>query len=146
MGSLEEMGNIVISIKPEFCKAIYSGKKLVELRKGIGSAFVPGARLYIYTSSPEKAITGEAIIESVQRLTPSDIKDQYLASACISEKDFDQYYLGKEYGHVISLSSIMKYEFATGLSEMRRLGFHAPQSYSYPTQEIINYIESRKCI
>lgn len=140
------MENVIISIKPGFCKAIYSGEKLVELRKSVGSGFVPGARLYIYTSSPEKAITGEAMIKSVQRLAVTDIKDQYLVSACISERDFDQYYLGREYGYVISLASIAKYEIAAGLNELRKLGFHAPQSYSYPSQKIIIYIESRKCI
>lgn len=140
------MENVIISIKPEFCKAIYAGNKLVELRKSIGGDFVQGARLYIYTSSPEKAITGEAMIERVQRLAVADIKDQYLASACISEKNFDQYYLGKEYGHVISLASVRKYRVAASLDELRKIGFYAPQSYSYPSQEILRYIESIKCI
>lgn len=140
------MENVIISIKPVFCKAIYAGNKAVELRKSVGSGFVSGAKLYIYTSSPEKAITGEAVIERVQRLEVSYIKEKYLASACISERDFDQYYLGKEYGHVISLIDVRKYNVTASLGEMRKLGFHAPQSYSYPSQEILSYIEARACI
>ncbi|MEX5686640.1 hypothetical protein [Pseudomonas silesiensis] len=140
------MENVIISIKPVFCKAIYGGNKAVELRKSVGNGFVSGAKLYIYTSSPEKAITGEAVIERVQRLAVSDIKERYLASACISERDFDQYYLGKEYGHVISLIDVRKYNVTASLGEMRKLGFHAPQSYSYPSQEILSYIEARTCI
>lgn len=140
------MENVIISIKPEFCKAIYAGDKLVELRKSIGGDFVQGTRLYIYTSSPEKAITGEAMIERIQRIAVADIKDQYLTAACISEENFDQYYLGKEYGHVISLTSVRKYRVAASLNELRKIGFYAPQSYSYPSQEIIRYIEYIKCI
>ena len=140
------MENVIISIKPVFCKAIYTGEKLVELRKSIGSSFVPGARLYIYTSSPEKAITGEAIIEKVQCLTVADIKDRYLVSACICEQDFDQYYLGKTHGHVISLAAVKKYRVTARLDEMKKVGFYAPQSYSYPSQEIIRYIEASTCI
>lgn len=140
------MESVIVSIKPEFCKAIYAGDKLVELRKSVGDNFVPGARLYIYTSSPEKAITGEAIIERVQRLTVADIKERYLASACISEQNFNQYYLGRAFGHVISLASVRKYKVAASLDELRKLGFYAPQSYSYPSQDILRYIETIKCI
>lgn len=140
------MENVIISIKPVFCKAIYSGNKAVELRKSVGTGFVSGAKLYIYTSSPEKAITGEAVIERIQRLEVSVIKEKYLVSACISERDFDRYYLGKEYGHVISLIDVRKYNITASLGELRKLGFHAPQSYSYPSQEILRYIEARRCI
>ncbi len=86
------------------------------------------------------------MIDKVQRLTIPEIKDRYLADACIGESDFDRYYCGKSCGHVISLTGVRKYQVAACLDEMKNIGFYAPQSYLYPSRDIINYIESKKCM
>jgi len=140
------MNNIIISIKPKFCKEIYSGRKILELRKSIGSEFIPGTRLYIYASTPTKSINGEAIIDKVCRLSIEEIKKSYLAAACIDEKDFDSYYLGKSVGYVIFLRDIKKYSNELSLQEMLKIGFHAPQSFAYARPEIAEFIELNKCI
>lgn len=140
------MKNIIISIKPKFCKEIYSGAKVLELRKSIGVEFVPGARLYIYESAPTKSLTGEAVIESVSKLSVEDIKRTYLSAACIDEQEFDRYYCGKACGYVIFLRDVRQYSNKLFFKEMMRVGFHAPQSFAYARLEVAEFIELNKCI
>ena len=139
------MKNIIISIKPKFCKEIYSGAKALELRKIIGNEFVSGARMYIYESAPAKSITGEAVIHKVSRLSVEDIKDQYLSAACIAEKEFDKYYFGKSFGYVIFLQEVKHYSNGIPLAELKKLGFHAPQSFAYASSGVAEFIEVNKC-
>ncbi|UZD95714.1 hypothetical protein LOY64_01485 [Pseudomonas corrugata] len=140
------MKNIIISIKPKFCKEIYSGAKTLELRKSIGIEFVPNARLYIYESAPTKSLTGEAVIDRVSRLSVGDIKKTYLSAACIDAEEFDNYYFGKSFGYVIFLRDVKHYSNKLLLKEMMRIGFHAPQSFAYARPEMVEFIELNKCI
>lgn len=139
------MKNIIISIKPKFCKEIYSGAKALELRKIIGNEFVPGARMYIYESAPAKSITGEAVIHMVSRLSVENIKEQYLSAACIAGTEFDKYYLGKSFGYVIFLRDVKHYSNGIPLAELKGLGFHAPQSFAYASSGVAEFIEVNKC-
>lgn len=139
------MKNIIISIKPKFCKEIYSGAKALELRKSIGNEFASGARMYIYESAPAKSVTGEAVIDKVSRLSIEDIKEQYLYAACIAESEFDKYYFGKSFGYVIFLREVKHYSSGIPLEKLKRLGFHAPQSFAYASYGVAEFIEVNKC-
>jgi predicted transcriptional regulator len=139
------MQSIIISIKPEFCKVIYSGEKDVELRRRIGVGFVVGAKLYIYTSKVDKSITGEAYIGKVELLPLKDLKAKYLLAACISEVDFDKYFYGCREGYAVSIHDVGKYKNSVTLKDLGGVGFRAPQSFMYAGKDLINYIESRVC-
>lgn len=132
---------IIISIKPCFSEHIYLGNKVVELRKRLSSTFIEGTKLYIYTSSPVKAITGVAIIDEVERLPVREIKEQYLRAACISSKEFDNYYNGHDYGSIIKLKDITKFTDEISLSALRAKGFTAPQSFCYMTDTVRGLIK-----
>lgn len=136
---------IIISIRPEFCKEIYLGRKRVELRRKIGFNFMCTEKLYIYTSRGGLGITGEAVIEKVQRMPVSEIECEYLELACIGKDDFDSYYQGCEYGFVISLTKVVEYTESIKLSELRSLGFRPPQSFMYPGDILKKFIESKVC-
>lgn len=139
------MQSIIISIKPEFCKVIYSGEKKVELRRRIGAGFVIGAKLYIYTSKIDKAITGEAYISRVELMPLKELKNKYLLSACIGEVDFDKYFCNRAEGYAISIHDVCEYKNSVALKDLGRIGFRAPQSFVYAGKDLINYIESRVC-
>jgi predicted transcriptional regulator len=130
------MNKIILSIKPCFTDKIYSGEKPVELRKRVGKLFTKGSRIYIYSSSPVKAITGYAEIDSVQSTSIAIIKKRSLSLACISEPDFDDYFEGKDSGVMIWLKNIKQYKSPLPLAQLRLLGFTPPQSFSYASPKL----------
>lgn len=130
------MIDIILSIKPCFTNEIYQGNKPVELRKRIGNEFKAGAKLYIYSSSPQKAISGHALIHKIETLPISQIKEQYLEVACISAHAFDDYYRGHESGILIWLRDIVRYTTALPLAQLKKKGFTAPQSFCYVSSAI----------
>ena len=132
---------IIISIKPCFSEQIYLGNKVIELRKRLSASFTRGAELYIYTSSPVKAITGVAIIDEVENLPVQKIKKQYLSAACISSKAFDDYYNGHDHGSIIKLKKIIRFTDEISLSTLREKGFTAPQSFCYLTDAVRSLIK-----
>lgn len=123
--------SIILSIKPCFSDQIYLLNKPLELRKRLGKYFTVGSTLYIYSSSPVKAITGTAEVEAVERLTVEFIKRNYLKLACIDEADFDRYYQGHNEGSILWLKNVRKFKKSIALDELRRYGFTPPQSFSY---------------
>lgn len=135
------MEEIILSIKPHFSSEIYSGNKSVELRKRVGSKFISNAKVYIYSSSPERKISGHAYIREIQTLSIRLIKLQYLNDACISESAFDKYYQGHEYGVLIWLHGVVKYESGISFVKLKERGFTAPQSFCYVQESIRPLLE-----
>lgn len=138
--------DVIISIKEQFCKEIYAGRKTVELRKRIGRGFVPGVRLYIYTSGIGGGVSGEALVSRVKTLPVEDIKARYLGMARISEPEFDSYYRGHMNGSVIYLNGVMRYARIIPLSDLRAIDFTPPQSFLYANSRVKSYLDGRKCI
>lgn len=138
------MEEIILSIKPCFSTEIYRGNKPVELRKRIGKAFTPGAKLYIYSSSPQKSISGHAFIREIETLPVSQIKEKHLAAACISAQDFDNYYLGHNSGVLIWLRDVVKYTKELPFSRLKEKDFTAPQSFCYVSSTIRPMLEELK--
>jgi type I restriction enzyme S subunit len=136
-----KMKQIILSIKPHFTSEIYNGNKPLELRKRIGKNFIINNKIYIYSSSPEKKITGHAFIKKIDKTEIQKIKDNVMELACITESDFDEYYNGHEYGFVIWLKDIVKYQNPLALNELRKVGFSPPQSFCYVNDQIESLIK-----
>lgn len=134
------MSEVILSVKPFYSEKIFDGEKNVELRKRVGIRFVAGARILVYSSSPTKKITGHAEISQVDELTVSEIRSQFLDAACICEKDFDDYYKGTDIGFVIHLCKVKKFKQGIPLSLLRSRGFSPPQSFSYPSDEVLDLV------
>jgi predicted transcriptional regulator len=136
--------DIILSIKPCFSSEIYSGNKPIELRKAIGKEFTEGSRIFIYSSSPVKAIDGCASIEKIEYLSVKIIREKLLPLAKISIESFDDYYKSHDNGYVIWLSKVVKFNEAINLNELRKYGFSAPQSFSYAKANLKPILENLK--
>lgn len=135
------MGNIILSIKPCFSDLIYDGSKTVELRKKVSNKFKPDEKIYIYSSSPVKKISGHTFIKEIQILPVSEIKKIHIESACISEVDFDYYYRNHEFGIILWLYNTKQYNIGIPLRILKNFGFHAPQSFCYVPEKIRHLLE-----
>lgn len=129
------MKKILISIKPQYASKIYDGKKTVELRKRIGKDFQTGCKLYIYSSSPVKMLTGEAEIEGILCASPEQIKQKLFAFAGITHSAFDEYFKGSPKGYAIFLKNVREYEKKIPLAALRAKDITPPQSFSYLNDE-----------
>ena len=129
------MNEIILSIMPCYASEIYRGHKTIELRKSVGRHFIEGNLMYIYSSSPVKKITGYAYIKRIKKMAVDEIRRDLICLASITKEAFDKYYHGYDDGVVIWLEKIVEYRNGPSLSELREVGFSAPQSFCYLTAE-----------
>lgn len=134
--------SIVLSIKPQFTNLILNGQKAIEMRTKIGKEFVSNAKVIIYSSSPIKAIVAIAEIETIQRINKKEVTNNHLEKVCISRIFFDEYMQNREDCFLIKLSKLQKLKNSIPLTELKKLGFTAPQSFCYASKELISLVNS----
>ena len=126
--------NLLMSIKPKYAKKIYSGEKTVELRKTKPKKIHHGSSVFIYETSPAKAITGLFIVDYIYE-TNFFIESKIIKKASISQQQFARYYNKNDKIvaiHILNYKRINKIP----LNKFReRLNINAPQSYRYITEE-----------
>lgn len=115
--------DVLMSIRPEYAAAIFSGSKTYELRRRRPS-FAPGSRVVVYSSSPDQRLLGTFEAGEIQEQSPSKLWKIVSQTAGISRKDFDAYFAGCEVGYAI------KVRFPTRL-DPKPLRFRPPQSYLF---------------
>ncbi len=124
--------DIVLSIKPQYSQEILLGAKKVELRRRFPINVPSGTIVYIYSTSPERALVGSAEISEVKKTSVEEIWKKYSSVACIRKTDFDNYFSGLEYGFVLELKNPRPLHRSISLTELRqRFEFEPPQSFLY---------------
>lgn len=119
----------LISIHPQYVRAILAGLKTVECRKSaIGLA--PGDLLYLYATAPEKAILGTARVTSLYKGSPAELWSAHQAKTCVQKDDFDAYYANTKTAVLIGLTDVRPAAVAIPLSTLRELQakFSPPQT------------------
>src|ERR1700732_3698628 len=106
MAASEPRQDFLVSIRPQYVAKILAGQKTVELRRRFPESVSVGKTVYIYSTSPVRAVVGCAKIEDVQRLPVSDIWKEYADAACISRRDFLDYFRGTKFGFAILLGAV----------------------------------------
>ena len=121
------MSTMLLSIKPEYAKAILQGKKQFEFRKTRCKEGIN--RIIFYASSPQKEVVGEAEIDEILEDTPARIWEQAKSAPGVSKKFFNTYYAGKNKAIAYRLKNVVVYDNPHSLSDY---GIeHAPQSFVY---------------
>lgn len=125
----------LISIKPEYVRAIIEGKKKYELRRRRPN-LKRGDQLIIYQTSPEKRITAiaqvDTIIENDIKLLWQKVKD----SAAISYESYMNYFEGCQTGYALKLSKIRMFEDPPSLDDLRlRMPEYTPPQFFHYLNE-----------
>lgn len=123
---------ILMSIKPEHVAKIFSGDKVVEIRRKFNRKWV-GCRTTIYSSSPDKAIYGHAKIDRVKKDSPERIWSEYGQLIGVDRRLFDKYTDSSGEIYAIFLENFEPYRNPVYLSQIEGLlnfeELTPPQSY-----------------
>ncbi|MCW1341479.1 ASCH domain-containing protein [Campylobacter jejuni] len=118
----------LLSIKPEFAKAIFDGKKRFEYRKTIFKKDIK--YIQVYVTMPIGKIVGEFEIETILKGNPLKIWKKTQEHSGVKKKFYMQYFQNKETAYAIKIKNILKYDNPIcPYSEYHN--FVAPQSFKY---------------
>jgi len=135
---------ILLSIKPFYLDKILNGIKIIELRKRLGIAFQPNTKIYLYASSPVKAIVGTVSLRAVAKVPLDEAtnqKNDIFNKACISQSDFNDYFLNSDFCYFLHLESVKRASLPVSLKTLRSMGVTPPQSFCYLSPENITAID-----
>ena len=122
--------DVVFSIKPEYSRKIIDGQKTIELRRRFPKTVSEGTKALIYETSPTRALTGLAEIGGVKTMSPAELWANYSDEACITRKDFDQYFSGVDVGVAIKLCHARALRRTIDLTELRSRFSFEPRNHS----------------
>jgi predicted transcriptional regulator len=126
---VNEIGNILISIKRKFVLEMLSGNKTVELRRR-RLHVASGTRVWIYSTAPHCAVELHATVDYVDCASPDQLWRRYRWCVGISRVEFDRYFLRAKTGCAVILRDLKPLSRAVELSHIRRSAkFHPPQFF-----------------
>lgn len=128
--------DVLLSIKPKFASAIFSGKKKFEFRRAIFKD-KDVKKVYVYASKPISLVIGEFEIEEVITEDPDLVWDITKSSSGISKKYFDEYFEGRRIAHAIKVSAVREYSKPATLMELFSIN-RPPQSFMYVNTNLTN--------
>lgn len=115
--------DVLMSIRPVYAEAIFSGTKTIELRRRRPS-FPVGTRVVVYSTSPEQRLHGSFEVAGILEALPETLWRSVRERAGVDRSVFDAYFDGCDQAYGIEIS------------EPRRitptvLPIRPPQSYQY---------------
>ena len=121
--------SVLLSVKPQFARAILDGTKKFEFRRSI-FRHEQVRRILLYASSPVQRVIGEFDLSEIITMELSALWRRTSEFSGITRTYFDDYFLGLEHGHALKVGRCRLY--ARPLELQRHFGIlHAPQSFRY---------------
>jgi len=121
--------DVLLSIKPRFASAIFSGEKQFEFRRAIFKD-KNVKKVYVYASKPIGLVIGEFEVEEVITEEPDSLWNITKSASGISKKYFDEYFEGKQIAYAIKVSRAQEYAKPATLMELFDIN-RPPQSFMY---------------
>ena len=138
LGELAKQEKVVLlSIRPEFSRLIFSGRKTIELRKRLPKFL--GRFILVYESSPSKVLAGVLKVRRTRVASTKQIS-RLLSKARVSKVFFDRYYAGKDVGAYYEIENAVYFERKIPLAALRKHNLCAPQDYRYLDRQLLNAI------
>jgi predicted transcriptional regulator len=121
--------DVLLSVKPRFARAIFSGEKQFEFRRAIFKE-KNVKKVYVYASRPIGLVIGEFQMEGVIAEEPNSLWNITKSASGISKKYFDDYFEGKQIAYAIKVSGAQEYAEPVTLMELFNIN-RPPQSFMY---------------
>jgi len=136
--------NVLLSIKPKYADLIKSGLKKYEFRRKIFKK-AGGCKVFIYSTSPIKKITGVFDASVIHQDSPYRIWNMFGPYSGISEGEFFQYFRDCEIAYAIEIRNLVTFDKPHDPLKYF-LEFTPPQSYRYfnPRQEYLPFTNNLK--
>jgi len=131
VGGYSLNNKLLISIKPNHAQRILAGSKLVEVRKKFSKKWV-GCRAVLYSSSPLRALVGEATIVAISSGPPKDIWAQFGPRIGCSPSEFAAYVRSAAHVTALELGGVIPYREPISLAQVSYLlreDLKPPQSF-----------------
>lgn len=122
--------HILISLTPRHAKNIFSGHKLVELRRRT-MHITPGTKAWIYVKLPVGAIVGCVTVKAIHTSTPSKLWRRFGLVSGLTRNEFFDYFCDLTNGLALELEDVKELRHSVSLSSLRKvsLGFQPPQFF-----------------
>ncbi len=135
---------MLLSIRPEYAVKIFSGDKVVELRR-TRPRLNEGDVVMVYASSPQKALIGVFEVKQVVQKPLNELWKDVKDKAGITYQNFRSYYKGLSIGCGIYLNKTHCFEQPIKLEFIRKdlIDFRPPQSYRYLTSNEIVFLKDK---
>ena len=123
---------LLLSIRPCYVSAIFSGIKTIELRR-VKPRVQAGNLVVIYASGSIKGIVGAFEVAGVTAAAPGSIWRKYNGKSVLTKREYANYFNGVGIGYAIHIKKCWQLPRPIPLSALRRrhAGFRPPQSYHY---------------
>ena len=126
--------NVILSIRPNFCQAIFNGSKVYEYRKRVFKR-IDVDKVYIYASKPICKIVGYFTIAAMIEDNPTEIWGKTHKGSGITKEYFDAYFRGCDMAHAILIGEVVKLDTPIDPKNVIK-NFTAPQNYRYVDYDI----------
>ena len=126
--------NVILSIRPNFCKMIFSGQKKYEYRKRVFTRSDVD-KVYIYATKPICRIVGCFRVEEVIENKKSYMWEKTHKDGGISKEYFDAYFKNSDTAYAIKIGQVVKLDNPIDPKEVIK-DFHAPQNFMYVDYDI----------
>jgi predicted transcriptional regulator len=120
--------NVILSIKPKFAEAIFTGKKEVEFRKTLFKKDVD--KVLVYSTAPVQKIVGYFTIADIVESSPDQLWQRFGKIGYINEEEFFKYYRDSQKGYSFCIATAYKFDQSLDPHVLVE-GFTPPQSFCY---------------
>lgn len=120
---------VLLSIKPKFAEAIFSGEKKFEFRKAIYKDKSVKI-VYVYASAPISKVIGSFYVDEILELNIDELWENTNKSAGITEAYFHEYFADRTFGFALKVEKAKLFDEPKKLKEMFGI-HHPPQSFCY---------------
>jgi predicted transcriptional regulator len=136
---------VLLSVKPEYSKKIFSGEKKYEFRKRKPKFMI--STVIVYESSPTRSIVGGFSVKRIHSDSPDRIWQKCRESSGIEKSNYLNYCNGAKLIHAIEIDEVFKFKNPIDPSEMIP-DFKPPQNFSYlKSSSIFEKLEgSENCV
>jgi predicted transcriptional regulator len=120
---------IMLSVAPQYARAILAGIKGVELRRR-APRLQSGTRAWLYSTLPVGEVVAMLTIDQVVEAPLTELWRRYGHHTAISRQAFDTYFAGLDRGAALIIRDVQALKEPVSLQALREEGaFHPPQFY-----------------